>query len=114
MHELAVTQSLLDMAVKHANEAGAGRIAGLNLTIGDLATIIDDSVQFYWDIITKDTIAEGAVLKFNRVATTLLCLDCGESYKPGTNDLTCPSCKSAQVQIQTGKEFLLESIDIEK
>ena len=62
MHELGVTQSLLDLAVRHAQQAGAARVTQLNVVIGQMANIVDDSVQFYWEIIAQDTIAAGAVL----------------------------------------------------
>ena len=67
MHELPVTENLLEIAVRHANKAGAIRILGLHLVIGDLASIIDDSIQFYWEIIAKGTLGEGAKLHFKRI-----------------------------------------------
>ena len=113
MHELAVTQSLLELALKHAQNASASRINNLNIIIGDMASIIDDSVQFYWDLISKDTIAEGAKLHFNRVKTVLLCKDCQEEYSPPPGELACTKCAGLNIAILSGKEFSLDSIDIE-
>ena len=113
MHELPVTQSLLEIAIRHAEEAGASKILNLNITIGSLASIVDNSIQFYWDIISKDTIAESARLNFNRIPTTLYCLDCEHSYEPAEGISTCPKCKGSHVKITTGQEFFLDSIDIE-
>jgi hydrogenase nickel incorporation protein HypA/HybF len=113
MHELSVTQSLLDLALKHANQAGATKISSLNITIGDLTSIIDDSVKFYWDIIAKDTMAEGAELNFTRIDTILRCKDCSFKYSPEPGELACPECKGFQVEVISGKEFYLDSIDIE-
>ncbi len=59
MHEMSVTQSLLEIALRHAEQADAQRITRLNLIIGELASVVDNSVQFYWDIISKETIAAG-------------------------------------------------------
>jgi hydrogenase nickel incorporation protein HypA/HybF len=64
MHELSVTESILEIALRHASNANAKRITNLYMVKGQLASIVDDSVQFYWDIISKDSIAEGAVLHF--------------------------------------------------
>lgn len=114
MHELSVTQSLLDLALKHSSKAGATRILSLNITIGNLASIVDDSVQFYWDILSKSTPAEGATLNFNRVPTKLLCLDCNHRYSPKPGELACPQCGSAHIHILSGKEFSLDSIDVER
>ena len=59
MHELAVTESILNIAVQHASQAGAVRVTDLNLVIGQLSSIFDDSVQFYWDMISEGTICAG-------------------------------------------------------
>lgn len=114
MHELSVTQSILEIALRHAGQAGAERVTGLYLVIGDLSSIVDDSLQFYWDIISKDTQAAGARLNFRRIPAELLCLDCGRRYQPGRGDLTCPGCGSAQLKITAGEEFFLEAIDVEQ
>jgi hydrogenase nickel incorporation protein HypA/HybF len=113
MHELSVTQSILEIALRHAEKAGANKILQLNLTIGQLSSIVDDSVQFYWDIVSEGTIANGATLNFKRIPTVLLCLNCDHRYTPTGEDLACPLCNSNQVKVISGQEFLLESIDVE-
>ena len=114
MHELPVTQNLLELALQHAEKAEASQILRLNITIGNLASIIDDSVQFYWDIISKDTLAEGAQLNFNRIPIEMKCLDCSTSYQPEDGISVCPECDSNRVNVVRGQEFFLDSIDIEK
>ncbi len=79
MHELAVTQSILDIALKNA---GARKVKQVNLLIGQFASIVDDSVQFYWDIISKETSAEGAVLHFERIPGEMTCQNCGCTFRP--------------------------------
>lgn len=113
MHELAVTQSLLELALRHAEQYQATRVTHLYLVIGDLSSIVDDSVQLYWDIISRGTIAEGAVLHFNRVRTRMRCCGCGTEYEPERGTLACPICMSTQVQVIAGEEFRLDAIDIE-
>jgi hydrogenase nickel incorporation protein HypA/HybF len=73
MHELSVTENILEIALRHAAEAQANRITNLYLVIGQLSSIVDDSIQFYWDIITRGTPAEGAQLHFERIQTRLSC-----------------------------------------
>jgi hydrogenase nickel incorporation protein HypA/HybF len=50
MHELAVTEHILDIALKHAQNANALSVDEIYLVIGQLSSIVDDSIQFYWDI----------------------------------------------------------------
>ena len=113
MHELAVTESILNIAVQHASRAGAVRVSGLNLVIGQLASIVDDSVQFYWDMISDGTICTGAQLHFERRPATLKCLDCDQAYALDGALTDCPNCHSVRIKVITGEEFFVESIEIE-
>ena len=113
MHELSVTESLLEIALRHANTAQAKRITGLHIVIGQLASIVDESVQFYWDFVAKGTVAEGAFLYFKRIPVELECRSCGNRFQPGREDFSCPTCKSSTIKILAGEEFFLESIDID-
>jgi len=113
MHELSVTENILNIASKHANQSKAIRVTDIHLVIGTLSSIIDDSVQFYWDILTKETICEGANLHFERVPAELLCLDCNLTYAIQSGLSPCPNCGSVRVNVVAGEEFWLESIEIE-
>jgi hydrogenase nickel incorporation protein HypA/HybF len=113
MHELPVTESILEISLRHAKEAGARRVTDLFLVIGQLASIVDDSVAFYWDIISKDTPAQGAKLHFKRIPTEMRCRDCNVRYQPAAEDPACPDCGGFNIQIVAGEEFYLEAIDVE-
>lgn len=120
MHELTITQSVLDVTLKHARQAGAERILRIHLTIGDLSGIVDDSVQFYFDFVSKDTLAEGAELVFRRVPARFRCRACGEQYeleegarRQAYYGWSCPACGELQPEILGGREFLVDSIEVE-
>lgn len=113
MHELSVTENLLEIALRHANSANAQRITDLYIVIGDLSSIVDESVQFYWDIIASGTSAEGANLNFKRLPTKIACLECDQQYSPQDSQMACPSCGSIKVRIISGEEFFLEAIEVE-
>ncbi|MFW5709529.1 MAG: hydrogenase maturation nickel metallochaperone HypA [Chloroflexota bacterium] len=114
MHELPVTQAMLEIALRHAARAGATQVTDLYIVVGQLSSIVDDSVQFYWNIISKDTIAEGARLHFKRISMKMICFDCGQYYEPELGKLACTHCGSTLVEVAGGDEFRLDSISIEK
>jgi len=114
MHELPVVQSLLELTLDHAARHNARRVLALNLIIGQLASIVDDCVQFYWDILAKDTIAAGAKLNFQRIPARFRCRDCGMEFSLDESSLICPRCHDFHVDLIQGDEFRLESIDIEE
>jgi len=113
MHELAVTRSILDIALSHAQKASAKRITSINLVIGKLASVVDESVQFYWDILSNGTIAKGAKLNFTRIPAEMRCFDCGNVFNPGDSTFACPVCQSVRVQVTKGDELRIDSIDVE-
>jgi hydrogenase nickel incorporation protein HypA/HybF len=113
MHELAVTQSILEICLRHAEEASASKITDINLVVGQFSSIVDDSVQFYWDMIADGTIAQGATLHFNRIPGEMTCRTCGRVFQPTDRTFACPSCGSVAVRITKGEEFRVDSIDVE-
>ena len=113
MHELSITENILAITLRHAAQANATRVTDIHLVIGQLASIVDDSVSFYWDIISKGTLAEGAELHFQRIPTEMECLACDQRYQPNDRQLACPHCGSHQVKVVAGEEFYLESIGVE-
>ena len=114
MHELAITENILEITLSHAKKANAKKISNIYIVIGQFSSVVDDSVQFYWDIISEGTIAKGAKLEFKRLPAILSCNKCGEQFSPTGEDYECPKCKESDVTILQGNEFFLEAIDIDK
>jgi len=113
MHELSVTQSILEIAIRHANKQNSRRITDLYIVMGAWSSSVDDSIQFYWDMISEGTIAQGATLHFERKEAIIDCVECGHSYSPNSRELLCPRCGSFQIKVKSGEEFYLESIEVE-
>jgi len=113
MHELAVTEEILRVALEHAERAQAARITDIHLVIGALSTIVDDSVQFYFDFLSQDTIAAQAQLVFDRRPATYRCRKCENTFHPEGFDWECPACGALDFEILSGREFEISSIEIE-
>jgi hydrogenase nickel incorporation protein HypA/HybF len=113
MHEYGLTRDVLSMALGKAGEAKASRITRINLVIGDLSGVADESVRFYFDFLTKDTIADKAALSFVKKPVTLRCRACKKIFSPADIDWTCPSCGELTAEIVSGRECYMESIEVE-
>ncbi len=114
MHELSVTTSILEIALRHAEQAKASRVTDVYLVIGQLASIVDDSVQFYWDMISENTLASHAQLHFRRIPAELECRACGHRYHLGDTEMACPNCNHLGFTFVSGNEFYVEAISVEE
>ena len=113
MHELAITQSMLDLVLAQAEKAGAKEVEKINLVIGEMTGIVEGCVQFYFDFLSKGTVAEGAYLSFKMVPLTTRCRDCDKPFEPKEFDWTCPHCGGNSMEIIAGRELFVESIEVE-
>jgi hydrogenase nickel incorporation protein HypA/HybF len=114
MHELSVTENVLEIALKHAEASKAQKVIRVNLVIGQLSSIIDDSVQFYWDSITEGTLCANSELTFRRLPAVFHCLKCGSRFNLSAELTICPQCKNDKTEMISGDEFYVDSIEIEK
>ncbi len=113
MHELAITQNILDLALDEAKAVQANRITKINLVIGELSGIVSDSVEFYFDFLKKDSIAANAVIDFKTVPAQLRCRNCLTNFAPQDSSWMCPNCQSPSVEIVAGRDSFVESIEVE-
>ncbi len=113
MHELSVAESILKIAQDKAVEAGATRIVRINLVLGAWAGLVDDCIQFYFDILSERGLAEGAELSFQRVSARFRCRACELPFSPSDDDWCCPRCGTLGGELIAGREFYVESIEVE-
>ncbi|MBN2115355.1 MAG: hydrogenase maturation nickel metallochaperone HypA [Anaerolineales bacterium] len=110
MHEFSLTQNLLDIALKNADSR---RIVNVNLLIGPFSDEREESIRFYWRDLARGTLGEGAELHFQRVQAEMKCLECGATFNLEDNGSLCIYCQSNRLQLLSGDEVRLASIDVE-
>ena len=114
MHELSVTQSILEIALDHAARGQATRIVAIDLQIGEMSDFDDEWIQRYFDFVSKGTIAEGAKLSISRVPASMQCDRCSSIFPldKSTWNTQCPSCQSKETHLLSGREFRVESLEV--
>ena len=113
MHELSITQGILSIALEKAEAAQANKITKINLVIGELSGIVDECVEVYFELLSKDTIAAGADLSFDRPPTRLRCRKCNNTFSPDGLNWVCPGCGDQSVEIVSGRECYISSIEVD-
>jgi len=113
MHELSVTQGILDIVIDEAQKHNVKHISSIKLIVGNLCGVMPQLIQDYFDLLTVSTAAEGAKLIVEKVPAAIKCEECGEESIIDKFRLKCPQCDSINVKIITGKEFYIDSMEVE-
>ncbi len=111
MHELSLSSAILETAVRHAD---GRKVNSVEVTAGALRQVVKSSLEFYFEIVSRDTLCEGARLEVNEVEARVSCNSC--DAQPWTLDrpiFRCVACGGSDVEVLSGQEFLVESIDVE-
>lgn len=112
MHEATLMQSAIEQALEAASRAGSSRITGLRLRIGAWAGVVPEALQFAFEVLTRETAAEGARLEIDPVEARCHCDLCKLEFSPRDHVRTCPDCGNRVTRICAGHELELESIEV--
>ena len=117
MHELPVTEKILAIALKHAEQNGAKRIRSITLQVGRLSDLKDEWLQRYFNYLSTGTIARDARLIIVPEPIKLRCGECGtiiETEKRDLQDITCPHCGAdGGFSIMSGRGYYIEEMEAE-
>lgn len=105
-------QDTVIIATKQAREAGAQRIHRIMMRVGALSGAVPETLEFAFDIVAKDTIAEGATLEIEKVPLACYCSTCAQEFEPGDLVCECPRCGRASADIRRGRELQLTSLEV--
>ncbi|AEF40418.1 hydrogenase maturation nickel metallochaperone HypA/HybF [Hoyosella subflava] len=108
MHELALTESIVDAVCEHA--AGR-RVRSVQVQVGALCAVVPDAMQFCFELATSGTVAEGASLDLDVIDAHARCQTCGQEFLLPDLILLC-SCGSADVVVLSGRELCIKSMKV--
>ncbi|MFJ4655119.1 hydrogenase maturation nickel metallochaperone HypA [Nocardia sp. NPDC088792] len=108
MHEMAITQSVIDAVCAHA--AGR-RVHRVTVEVGALCAVVPDAMEFCFELVAEGTVAAGAHLDICIVPGTASCRTCGNRFALAGPILLCP-CGSADVELESGRELRIRSMEV--
>ncbi|MBA2522740.1 MAG: hydrogenase maturation nickel metallochaperone HypA [Solirubrobacterales bacterium] len=125
MHELSVSSAIVDTAVRHAD---GRKISVVSLRLGKLRQVVPNSLSFYFEIVGRDTVCEGARLELEMVDALMKCVSCAHEWDPAPQpehgsvvgeelflpQFRCPECQAAGAEVVRGDELEVESIEVEE
>jgi hydrogenase nickel incorporation protein HypA/HybF len=106
MHELSLISGLLNMVETYERTHGFGQVNALRLSFGRLSGIDPGALRFAFEVQSKGTKAEGAVLEFDIRPVGLYCLSCERELQVERYPVPCPECEGDNVIMTSGTETL--------
>ena len=113
MHEMGIALQIVEIATASLPaDLGEARVAAVNLKIGKLAAVVPESLRFCFDVAVQDTPLAGAKLVIDEVPVTASCKDCNARLTIDEPVFICKTCQSGALEILSGRELDIESIDV--
>ena len=110
MHELAIAESVVRIAERHAD---GRRVTKVYLKVGHLRQVVPSALAFGFELVAQETPVEGAELVLKGVPATGKCRACGSESRLESFPLQCKACGGFDLEIVAGEELYVESLEIE-
>jgi len=116
MHEFSICQSLVDALLVEVDklEPTPKRLVTARVVVGDLRQIVPEFLRNAYEVLTKDTVAEGSKLEIRTLPIQARCAECKWEGTVKAPFFQCPSCESFQVETTGGMELYLEGMEVEQ
>ena len=113
MHEMGIAQQMVTIALDAVpGDLPDPRVERLNLKLGRLAAVVEESLRFCFEIITAQTPLEGAQLVIETVPVRARCRGCNHEWEVPDVVFTCPACQKGEVELISGRELEVTSIEL--
>jgi hydrogenase nickel incorporation protein HypA/HybF len=109
MHELALSESIIEMVVDRARHERMARVTRVVVEIGTAASVDPDALLFCFPIAAAETLAAGAELVIEPVALRARCDTCRADYAPEILHAPCPGCGGFGGRVIAGREMRVAS-----
>ena len=103
----------MDIVLGYADKNEAKKVTEISILVGEMTGVVPESLEFCFDSLSKGTKAQGAKLVLKHIPLVARCLNCGNETKIERYNFTCPNCKSLRMEIVSGRELRVESLEAE-
>lgn len=115
MHELSIVQSVVTTVTEAMAGKQVGHIQSVRLRVGALSGVVEESLQFGYEIVTEGTILAGSRLEVLKLPVVIYCAPCDQLAElKGVQHFRCPRCGTPSGDIRQGRELEIESLEIEE
>lgn len=105
-------QSTLDIAMEWAQRQGAERIERLGMRVGVLSGVVPDALQFAFEVLKHDTVAETAVLEVEYIPLRIYCTACDREFASDGFSHMCTECSGFDTEVRQGRELEIMYVEL--
>ncbi len=113
MHELAIANSIVESVLHEVDKQQLPPVTKIVVRIGALSDVVPESLQFNFEVISKDTALEQSTLEIEQVPLEGKCKSCGREFSVEKFIFACPVCQSGQITVTRGEELDIAYIEVE-
>lgn len=113
MHEMALAQGILDVALSTASQHDALKIGRIKLLVGEMTNVEPESLRFCFKALSAGSIAENAAVEIEVTPLIGRCRQCASEFSVAGFYFVCSECQSSSVEILSGRELTIEYLEVE-
>ncbi len=115
MHEMGIAMQLMEIAIDAIPEDMKGSpVERINVKVGKFTAVVPSSLKFCFEIVSKGTPLSDAELNIEEIPVTVQCHGCKYQWEMSQPVFKCPTCGSGSIEIISGRELNIESIEIKE
>ncbi|MEJ2622088.1 MAG: hydrogenase maturation nickel metallochaperone HypA [Candidatus Thiodiazotropha sp.] len=113
MSDLSLCEGVLQILEESSASQGFSKVKRVWLEIGELSGVEKEAMRFGFDVVMKETLAEGAELEIIDLPGEAWCMPCSKQVKVAAKFDACPICGSYQLQVTGGDEMRVKELEVE-
>ena len=113
MHEVSIMEEAVRLAVDTAKSSGARRVRSLRLRVGTLSGAVPEAMRFAFDVVCRDTMAEGSSLEIETVPAACWCAECRVEFVCDDFVNECPRCHNLSGELRRGRELEIAAVELD-
>lgn len=115
MHEITLCQRALELIEAQAAQHGALRVTGVWLEVGAFSCVEKSALEFCFELVTRDTLAEGCELHIHEQQAECWCYDCEQDIKLLTPLVRrCPLCEGSHLRVVADDGVQIKRLEVEE
>lgn len=114
MHEVSIAEEIKEIVIEKLKEQKAKKIKTINLEIGKMTSVVPEALLFAFEIISKNTPLENAKINIEMVEIKAKCKNCKKVFSLNDFEYLCPFCNKTNLEMISGRELIIKSIEMER